>query len=143
MKTILRAILLISVSTSFAFGQVANLTPAPDGGGGDGPGLVLALDFVVLIGKVKTHDSGNIKSVLGLSPLMGISYKRYFGSGAAAGVFKGYWAIGTDLLLLPFFGIGGDYIFDGNTQFYLGANVTSHLMFLFLPIPSLSLGVYL
>ncbi|MCH7528927.1 MAG: hypothetical protein IH972_05185 [Candidatus Marinimicrobia bacterium] len=145
MKTILRAILLVSVSTSFALGQSAALAPAPDGGGGggDGPGLVLAADFVILIGKVKTHDSGNIKSVLGLSPLMGISYKKYFGDGAAAGSFNGYWAIGTDLLLLPFLGIGGDYIFDGNTQFYIGANVTSHLVLLFLPIPSLSLGVYL
>ena len=145
MKTIMRAILLISVSTSFAFGQVANLTPAPDGGGGggDGPGLVLALDMVVLIGKVGTHDSGNIKSVLGLSPFMGISYKRYFGDGAAAGSFKVYWAIGTDLFVLPFIGIGGDYFFGDEAKFYLGANVTSHLMFLFLPIPSLSLGVYL
>ena len=99
--------------------------------------------MVVLVGKVKTHDSGNIKSALGLSPLMGISYKKYFGDGAPAGKFKGYWAIGTDVLVLPFLGIGGDYIFDGNTQFYIGSNVTSHLMLLFLPIPSLSLGVYL
>ena len=99
--------------------------------------------MVVLIGKMKTHDSGNIKSVLGLNPLMGISYKKYFGDGAPAGKFKGYWAIGTDVLVLPFFGFGGDYILDGNTKFYIGFNVTSHLMLLFLPIPSLSLGVYL
>lgn len=143
MKTILRAILLISVSTSFAFGQGAALTPSPEGDDNGGPNIVLALDMVVLVGKVKTHDNGNVKSVLGLSPMMGISYKKYFGDGAQLGKFKGYWAIGTDVLLLPFLGIGGDYIFDGNTKFYIGANVTSHLILLFIPIPSLSLGVYL
>ncbi len=145
MKTILRAVLVISVSTSFAFGQTAALASAPEGGGGggDGPGLVLALDMVVLIGKVGTHDSGNIKSVLGLSPFMGISYKRYFGAGAAAGGFKGYWAIGTDVLVLPFLGIGGDFFFGETTKFYLGANVTSRMMLFFLPIPSINLGIYL
>ena len=143
MKTILRAILLISVSTSFVFGQVANLTPAPDGGGGDGPNLVIAGDLVILIGKVKTHDSGNIKSALGISPLMGISYKKYFGDGAAAGGFNGYWAIGTDFLVLPFFGFGGDYIFDGNVKFYIGANISSHLALFLIPWPAISLGVYL
>ncbi len=143
MKTILRTVLLVVVSTSFAFGQVANVTPAPEGGGGDGPGLVIAGDLVILIGKVKTHDSGNIKSVLGLSPLLGISYKKYFGDGAAAGSFRGYWAIGTDVLVLPFFGVGGDYIFDGKTKFYIGANISSHLALFLIPWPSLALGVYL
>ena len=143
MKTILRAILLISVSTSFVFGQVANLTPAPEGGGGGGSSIVLGLDPVILFGKVKTLDNGNIKSVLGLSPIMGIGYKKYFGEGASAGNFKGYWNIGTDLLLLPFFGIGGDFIFEGNTKFYVGVNVTSRLLLIFIPLPTITLGIYL
>ncbi len=100
-------------------------------------------DAVIVIGQVRTTDSGNIKSVLGFSPGLGFGYKKFFGSGAAPGRFNGYWDIGTDLLVLPFFGIGGDYIFKGETNFYIGINISSRVIALLIPVPTINLGLYL
>ena len=103
----------------------------------------IGLDAVVVIGKVKLTNDGNIKSILGISPILGIGYKRFFGAGAAPGKINVYLDIGTDFLVRPFFGSGGDYIFGNKANFYVGVNVSSRSLIYFIPIPTINLGVYL
>jgi len=66
-------------------------------------GLVFGLDACVIAGKVKYKDGG-VKSVIGLSPLLGMGYKRYF-KPLQKTQFQSYWNIGTDVFL-PFISIG-------------------------------------
>ena len=101
----------------------------------------LGFDATVLVGKVKYADSG-IKSVLGLSPALGIGYKSYF-KPLKQDSYSVYWDIGTDLLVLPFLGIGADYRFKaGKLPLFAGVNITSRLIAIGIPIPSINIGLY-
>ena len=143
MKTIMRSLVFMTFISSLALGQTLNMTPPAASGGGGDKHFVLGLDAAVLAGMAKYHSNGNVKSAFGLSPGLGIGFKKYFGDGASPGNFKMYWNIGTDALVLPFIGVGGDYIFDMEHKLYLGANITSRLVLLLIPIPSLNIGIYL
>jgi len=57
---------------------------------------------------------------LGANFLLGISYKKFF-EPLEPGRFNPYWGIGTVSILIPYFQIGGDYLFDNG--FYLGGGL--------------------
>lgn len=127
MKTLFRIVILGVILTSFVFAQEKK--------------YVLGFDASVVVGKTKMADGG-VKSVLGISPGLGIGYKSYF-KPLTQDNYSIYWDIGTDLLILPFLGLGVDYrLKAGELPLYVGANVSSRLGFLFIPIPSLNVGIY-
>ena len=127
MKVLFRLIVIVAVLASFGFGQQKK--------------YVIGFDASVLVGKVNSVDGG-VKSVLGVSPLLGVGYKRYF-KPLKQDNYGAYWDIGTDLLVLPFVGVGVDYRFKaGDLPLYAGINVSSRLTVLLLPIPSLNVGLY-
>ena len=127
MKTVFRALIVLVAAVSLSFGQ--------------DKGLVVGFDASVLVGKVKMVDGG-VKSVIGLSPGLGIGYKSYF-KPLVTDNYSMYWNVGTDALILPFIGIGADYkVNAGNLPLYAGVNVTSRLVGLLIPIPSINLGIY-
>ena len=103
--------------------------------------LVVGFDASVLVGKVN-YEGGGIKSVLGISPGLGIGYKSYF-SPLKANNLSVYWDIGTDVLILPFIGLGADYKFNlENAKLYAGLNISSRLVALMIPLPSFAVGIY-
>jgi hypothetical protein len=65
---------------------------------------------------------GNSKTIsnLGVNLGLGVSYKRYFEM-VKTNQFNTYWAAGTFFLIIPYLGIGGDYVWDNG--FYLGAGL--------------------
>jgi len=91
-------------------------------------GYVLGWDRVNLVGRLHRDSAGNIKSVLGISSGLGIGYKRYLHPGAQVEEINGYFAVGTDIVVLPFVAIGAEYIFDLPTKFYIGLNATADLV---------------
>jgi len=67
------------------------------------------------------HDKdGTVISDLGINLGIGLSYRRYF-EGVQTNQFNTYWAVGTVAILLPYLGIGADYVWDGG--FYLGVGL--------------------
>ena len=127
MKTVFRALVVLVAAASLSFGQ--------------DKGLVVGFDASVLVGKVKMVDGG-VKSVIGVSPGLGIGYKSYF-SPLTVDNYSLYWNVGTDVLILPFIGIGADYRVNvSNLPLYAGVNVSSRLVGLLIPIPSINVGIY-
>ena len=104
---------------------------------------VVGLDFSVLFGRIRVHPNGNIRSIMGLSPGLGLGYKKYFGQGASPQKFSLYWTIGTDAIVLPYFGIGVDYIFPGKRNWYLGVNTIGRSASFIGSGPTLNIGMYL
>ena len=103
----------------------------------DKKGIAFGFDPVVVIGRVK-YENGGVKSVLGLSPGIGIGYKKYF-TVLKENSFALQWNIGTDILILPFLGAGIDYRFKLG---YVGLSISSRLITLFLPLPTIEAGFY-
>ena len=64
--------------------------------------------------------SGPIISNLGVNYGLGVSYRRYFNP-VQTNQFNTYWGVGTVALIIPYLGIGGDYVRDNG--FYLGAGI--------------------
>jgi len=127
MKSLFRIVILVAVLINLGFGQDKK--------------YVIGFDASVLVGKIKLVDGG-IKSVLGVSPLLGVGYKSYF-KPLKQDKYSVYWDIGTDLLVLPFLGLGLDYRFKaGDLPLYAGINVSSRLIAILIPIPSLNIGLY-
>ncbi len=127
MKKIFHVVVILLVIAALGFAQEKK--------------YVVGFDASVFVGKVKTVDGG-VKSTLGVSPLLGIGYKSYF-KPLKQDTYGFYWDIGTDLLVLPFIGIGADYRLKvGDLPLYIGANVSSRLTTFLLPIPSLNVGLY-
>ena len=130
MKRIVFAIVAVSMMVSLGYGQ--------------SKGFVLGFDSSMLFGKTTMSGSGIVKAI-GLSPGIGIAYKKYF-KPIEVEQFTGYWAIGTDALILPYGAIGGEYILnipkDSDANLYFGVNVTSRTLALFIPIPAVALGVH-
>lgn len=127
MKSLFRIVILGVILTSFVFAQEKK--------------YVAGFDATVLVGKTKMAEGG-VKSVLGISPGLGIGYKSYF-KPLTQDNYSIYWDIGTDVLVLPFLGLGVDYrLKAGEMPIYIGANVSSRLVGLLIPIPSLNIGIY-
>jgi hypothetical protein len=59
-------------------------------------------------------------SNLGINLGLGVSYRRYFNP-VQTNQFNTYWAAGTVALIIPYLGIGGDYVWDNG--FYLGGGL--------------------
>jgi len=78
--------------------------------------MVLGLDAPT-IGWVGKNDNGEITSLMGVNAGLGFSYRSYF-SPVKANQFNGYWHAGTVLLLLPYVGVGADYVWENG--FYAG-----------------------
>jgi hypothetical protein len=67
------------------------------------------------------HDrDGAVISDLGINLGLGLSYKRYFES-VQTNQLNTYWAAGTFLIIIPYLGIGADYISDSG--FYIGGGL--------------------
>jgi len=64
--------------------------------------------------------SGPIISNLGVNYGLGISYRRYFNP-VQTNQFNPYWGAGTVALIIPYLGIGGDYVWDSG--FYFGGGL--------------------
>ncbi|MEE9464335.1 MAG: DUF2380 domain-containing protein [Candidatus Neomarinimicrobiota bacterium] len=105
-------------------------------------GYVLGWDRVTLVGRLHRDDDGNIKSVLGVSAGLGVGYKQYLRPGAQIGQINGYFAVGTDIVVLPFIGIGVEYIFDLPTKFHIGFNITLDIVNPVIPATFFNIGVY-
>ncbi len=129
MQQIIKITLLLTLLSGFLFGKSNS--------------FVVGIDATVFAGIVQKSATGKVKSAIGISPGIGIGYKRYLGSGATKETFSYYWGVGTDDLTSPFVTLGGDYIFKGDLKLYIGAGITGR-MFLENPLwPYLSVGLYL
>ena len=73
-----------------------------------------------MLGWLQSNDKGEIEANLGINLGLGISYKRYF-EPLKAGQFNTYWSAGTFVLVFPYVGIGGDYVWDNG--WYLGGGL--------------------
>jgi len=65
-------------------------------------------------------QSGEKISNLGINLGLGVSYKHYL-EPMQTNKFNMYGAAGTFVIILPYLGIGGDYVWDNG--FYLGAGI--------------------
>ena len=65
-------------------------------------------------------QGGEITSNLGINLGLGVSYRHYF-KPVQIDEFNPYWAAGTVAIIIPYLGIGGDYVWRNG--FYLGAGL--------------------
>jgi len=107
-------------------------------GGVTKSGLYAGFDLNVLVGRYRMVDGG-IVSVTGITPMLGIGHKRYF-SPLKKNSVSLYWTAGTDMFVLPYGGLGLD-LRAGET-FFLGASVSSRLIALMIPLPTVAAGFY-
>ncbi len=105
-------------------------------------GYVLGWDRTTLVGRLHRDDAGNIKSVIGVSSGLGIGYKRYLNPSAQLEEIRSYLAVGTDIVVLPFIGIGAEFIFDLPTKFYIGINITLDIVDPVIPATFFNIGLY-
>lgn len=66
------------------------------------------------------NDKKEIISDYGINLEIGVSLKSYFNP-LKADEFNMYWCVGTFVLIIPYIGIGGDYVWSNG--FYLGAGL--------------------
>ncbi|MFH1429106.1 MAG: hypothetical protein ABIH39_05110 [Candidatus Margulisiibacteriota bacterium] len=78
--------------------------------------MVIGLDMPT-IGWLNKNDQGEITSMWGFNAALGFSYRSYFNP-VKVNQFNGYWHAGTLIVLLPYVGIGADYVWDNG--FYAG-----------------------
>ena len=83
--------------------------------------------------QVEQNEQGRIVSVRGINLALGYSAKHYFDP-VEYEEFNPFWHWGTVALIIPYIGVGVDYVFDSG--FYIGGG-TIYLA------PYLSIGVYL
>ena len=111
MKKILLLAMILMIAGSTCLG--APLTGKKNSVGLDAP----------LVGWLNPNlidKSGPIISNLGVNYGLGISYRRYFNP-VQTNQFNPYWAAGTVALIVPYVGIGGDYVWDSG--FYFGGGL--------------------
>ena len=65
-------------------------------------------------------QSGEIVSDLGINLGLGVSYRRYFNP-LQTNQLNPYWAAGTVALIIPYLGIGVDFVWDSG--FYFGGGL--------------------
>jgi hypothetical protein len=66
-------------------------------------------------------DQKQVTGKIGINLGIGVGYKNYFLGPVKTNQFNAYFTLGTILLILPYIGAGGDYVWDNG--FYLGAGV--------------------
>jgi hypothetical protein len=81
-----------------------------------GKNMSVGLD-APLIGWTNHNDKGEIVSTAGINAGLGYSYRGYFNP-VKVNQFNGYWTGGTVVLILPYVGIGADYVWENG--FYAG-----------------------
>jgi hypothetical protein len=111
MKKILLLAMILMIAGSACLG--APLTGKKNSVGLDAP----------LVGWLNPNlidKSGPIISNLGVNYGLGISYRRYFNP-VQTNQFNPYWGAGTVALIIPYLGIGGDYVWDNG--FYFGGGL--------------------
>ena len=112
MKKLILIAIILAIGSSACFG--APLTGKKNSVGLDFP-------FVGWFNpNLVDKQSGPIISNLGINLGLGVSYKRYF-EPASTNRFNTYWAVGTVVVIIPYLGIGGDYIWDNG--WYLGCGL--------------------
>ena len=106
------SVLILLLASSFSF--AAPLT---------GKKMTLGLD-APLIGWLNPNlvnkESGETISNLGINWGLGVSYRKYF-EPVQTNQFNPYWEAGTFFIILPYIGIGGDYVWSNG--FYLGGGI--------------------
>ena len=112
MKKVILLILILLVASSACLG--APLTGKKNSIGLDFPALGW------LNPNLADKQSGQTTSNLGINLGLGVSYKHFFNP-VETNQFNPYWAAGTVVVIIPYLGIGGDYIWDNG--WYLGAGL--------------------
>jgi hypothetical protein len=79
----------------------------------------LGLDMPTL-GWLERNSDGKIVSNFGINYALGLSYRRYF-EPLKTNSLNTYWALGTVFVILPYLGVGVDYVWDGG--FYFGGGL--------------------
>jgi len=85
------------------------------------------------VSKIIKNDEGKIVSLLGVNAALGISYRVYY-EPVRVNRFNPYWTTGTIAVLIPFLGIGADYLWENG--FYAGVGTIllmpeAHVGFMF------------
>lgn len=101
--------------------------------------VAVGLDLSMLYGVIDDDEEG-ITRIVGIS-LLGIAIKRYRAP-AQPGKFNWYWSYGTDLFIFPYIMLGGDYLFEGRVNAYVGIGITSRIITRIVPRPVVSAGLY-
>jgi hypothetical protein len=131
MKSFIVIILLIVLFAGVAFAQSDETTEEAVQDGRDFSTAVGI--FTPGIGfNVSTNEAGQITGVSGINFALGFSRKNYFNP-VEFGSFNGFWQWGTLALIVPYLGIGADYVFESG--FFIGVG-TIWLA------PYLSIGIY-
>jgi opacity protein-like surface antigen len=105
MKKFLLVFLVLVLLSSASF--AANLS--------DRSGVV-GLDFPT-IGGINRNNSGQITGTWGLNIALGLSVKNYF-KPVKTNDWNAFWGFGTIVVLIPYIGVGADYVWDNG--FYAG-----------------------
>lgn len=66
------------------------------------------------------NTSGSKISNLGINYGLGVSYRKYF-EPLKVDTFNPYWTVGTVAIIIPYIGIGADYVWSNG--FYLGGGI--------------------
>ena len=107
-KKIALILCLLMMLSAFSFGSTLSRKTG-----------VVALDFPAVGGVKHASRNGRITSAFGVNLGLGISYKGYFNP-VRTNRFNPWWGIGTVALIVPYVGIGVDYVWDNG--FYAGVN---------------------
>ena len=85
----------------------------------------IGIDFPTF-GWLLRNDQGQIEANLGINYGLGISYKRYF-SPMKIQDFNPFWAVGSILVILPYAGVGVEYVWPNGWYFGGGVYALSGL----------------
>lgn len=81
--------------------------------------MSIGLDFPTIGLGVETNNAGQIVAVRGINLALGYSAKHYF-EPVELDAFNPFWHWGTVLILLPYIGIGADYVTESGFYFTIG-----------------------
>lgn len=95
--------------------------------------LSLGFDFPTIGFSIEKNDDGQMVAVRGVNIGLGYSAKHFF-KPAELNSFNGFWHWGTVALIVPYIGVGAEYI--TNSGFYFS-------IFTVYIAPAIGFGVYL
>lgn len=94
--------------------------------------MSIGLDLPTIGLDVEKNDAGRIVAVRGINLALGYSAKHYF-EPVELDAFNPFWHWGTVLILVPYIGIGADYVTESGFYFTIGT---------FYLAPYIGFGVY-